>query len=77
MKWINAKEAQPKLKDDSILCHFSNGSIETCHIEDMFEIITIGINEDGTAQTKYRHEILNQDVTLTHWMVLPEPPVIK
>jgi len=73
MKWIKLKTGNdviPELKDDSVLIHFENGSIETVHIEDYFADITSGKNNDG--KQLYTKWYLSQPVT--HWMELPKRP---
>lgn len=75
MNWIElntGNDTLPELRDDSVLAHFENGSIETVHIEDMFKDITDGLNEKG--QQQYTKWYLNHEPKLTHWMELPKPP---
>lgn len=69
--WISVKDRLPELKDDGVLVHFDNGSIETVHIEDMFKPITNGI-VDGVQQ--YTRWYLHHVPAVTHWQPLPEPP---
>jgi len=75
MNWIElntGNDTLPELRDDSVLAHFENGSIETVHIEDMFKDITDGLDEKG--QQQYTKWYLNHSPKLTHWMELPKPP---
>jgi len=75
MNWIElntGNDTLPELRDDSILAHFENGSIEAVHIEDMFKDITDGLDEKG--QQQYTKWYLNHNPKLTHWMELPKPP---
>jgi len=75
MNWIElntGNDTLPELRDDSVLAHFENGSIETVHIEDMFKDITNGLDEKG--QQQYTKWYLNHEPKLTHWMELPKPP---
>ncbi len=75
MNWIElntGNDTLPELRDDSVLAHFENGSIETVHIEDMFKDITDGLDEKG--QQQYTKWYLNHYPKLTHWMELPKPP---
>jgi hypothetical protein len=70
-KWISVDDRLPKLKDDSVLGYFSNiGSVEMIHIEDYFQDITDGFDENG--QQLYTKWYLHQ--VITHWMPLPPPP---
>lgn len=69
--WINVEDRLPEVKDGSALGYFSNiGSVEMIHIEDYFQDITDGFDENG--KQLYTKWYLNQ--TITHWMPLPEPP---
>ena len=34
MKWVSVKERLPELKDEGVIVHYENGSIEMVHIED-------------------------------------------
>ena len=75
MEWIElntGNDTLPELRDNSVLAHFENGSIETVHIEDMFKDITDGLDEKG--QQQYTKWYLNHEPKLTHWMELPKPP---
>lgn len=48
MRWINCEERLPESKDDSVLVYFSeNGSIEMAHIQDYFDDITAGFDDNG------------------------------
>ena len=75
-EWQGIREDNlPELKDDAVLIHFENGSIETCHIEDMFKPITAGFDEKGVQ--KYVIPAMSsiyQGNMPTHWMPLPQPP---
>jgi hypothetical protein len=73
MKWINPKDEIPEIRDDSVLIHFANGSIETCHIEDLFGVVTAGLTDDG--EQLYTQMYLEHEPAVTHWMKLPEPPI--
>jgi hypothetical protein len=69
--WISVDTRLPELKDDSVLGYFSNiGSVEMIHIEDYFQDITDGFDENG--KQLYTKWYLHQ--TITHWMPLPPPP---
>jgi len=72
-KWIELKtcnDVLPEMKDDNVLVHFANGSIETVHIEDFFEDIKSHVDDDGyQVYTKW---YLSTEVT--HWMKLPDAP---
>jgi hypothetical protein len=69
-EWISVDDALPELKDDSVVAHFKNGSIETVHIETNFKDITCGIDERGNQM--YTKWYLSAGIT--HWMPLPAPP---
>lgn len=70
--WVSVEDRLPELKDDSVLAHFENGSIETVHIEDYFKPITAGYDTEGNQiYTKwYLHHIPK----ITHWQPLPAAP---
>ena len=70
--WISVDTALPELRDDSVLAHFANGSIETIHIEDYFRQITDGFDSNGYQ--KYTRWYLHSNPLVTHWQPLPEPP---
>lgn len=71
MEWVKCDDRLPELRDDSVLVYFSdNKSIGMVHIEDYFEDITAGRDEQG--ELKYTKWYLSQGVT--HWMELPETP---
>lgn len=75
MNWIElntGNDTLPELRDNSVLAHFENGSIETVHIEDMFKDITNGLDKKG--QQQYTKWYLNHKPKLTHWMELPKSP---
>ena len=74
-EWINPKDRTPELKDDSVLIHFENGSIETCHIEDLFADVTAGFDDNGNQL--YTKLYINHNPGVTHWMPLPKPPQDK
>ena len=74
MEWIKIEDKLPEIKDGSVLVHFSNGSIETVHLE-WFDDITCGLDPDGNQMYCKRYE--NDDPGLTHWMPLPSPPTNK
>ena len=46
-KWISVNDELPESKDENVLVHFENGSIETCHIQFFFDDITAGLDGDG------------------------------
>lgn len=72
-QWISVKDGLPKLRDASVLAYFSNGSIETVHIEDNFKDITAEFDDKGNQQyTKWY-----KNIGITHWMPLPEPPKVE
>ncbi len=70
--WVDINEEEPELRDNSVLMHFGNGSIETVHIEDFFKPITNGFDKDG--KQLYTKWWINHDPECTHWMDLPPPP---
>jgi len=70
-EWVRVDDKLPEIKDDSVLVHFSNGSIETVHL-DWFDSVTCGIGENG--EQLYCKAFENHDPAFTHWMQLPEPP---
>lgn len=72
MTWVDIKERQPELKDESVLVHFETGSIETVHIEDWFRAIGNGADAEGNVIWTQWYLIAKP--TITHWMPLPEPP---
>jgi len=69
--WISVKDELPEIRDDNVLVHFSNGSIETTHLE-WFDDITCGLGEGG--EQLYCKRFTNHNPEFTHWMPLPEPP---
>jgi len=69
--WISVETRLPELKDDGVLVHFDNGSIETVHIEDYFKPITSGIVDGVQTWTRW---YLHHEPKVTHWMALPDPP---
>ena len=69
--WVDIHEEEPELKDESVLMHFENGSIETVHIEDFFRPITNGVKDGVQQWTKWW---MKHDPACTHWMQLPSPP---
>lgn len=76
MNWIElntGNDTLPELRDDSVLVHFENGSIETVHIQDMFSDITNGLDENGKQQ--YTKLYLDHSPKVTHWMGLPNTPL--
>lgn len=69
-QWISVEDRLPEIRDDSVLAYFTNGSIETVHIQDCFSDITDGIDDCGNQlYTKWYISI-----GITHWMPLPNPP---
>lgn len=68
--WISVDDRLPEIKDDSVIAHFSNGSIETVHIEDNFKDITCGFDDHGNQL--YTQWYLSAGIT--HWQPLPTPP---
>lgn len=71
VEWINVNDDIPKLGDYSVLVYFSEtDSIETVHVQDYFEDITCGLDENGVQQ--YTKWYKTQKVT--HWMYLPDAP---
>lgn len=71
-QWISVDDRLPELKDDSVLAHFENGSIETIHIEDFFKTITNGFDADGNQL--YTKWYLHHEPKVTHWQTLPAAP---
>ena len=71
MEWISVEDRLPESKDDGVLVYFSKtGSVETVHIQDYFDDITAGIDEDGTQSYSKWYK----SKKVTHWMPLPDPP---
>jgi len=73
MEWIKVSDSLPEVKDDCVLVHFSNGSIETVHLE-WFDDITCGIDDSGNQLYCKRFE--GYSPSFTHWMQLPSTPII-
>ena len=70
-EWISVDDRLPESKDDSVLAYFSeNGGIDMVHIQDYFDDITNGVDDDGNQL--YTKWYISQGVT--HWMPLPQPP---
>lgn len=69
---INLEIDAPKLGDYSVLACFTNGSIETVHVDTWFRLITDGIDEN--CNQKYTQWCMNANQTITHWMELPKHP---
>ncbi len=69
--WISVKDELPEITDNNVLVHFSNGSIETVHLE-FFDDITCGLDSEG--KQLYCKRFKNHDPAFTHWIPLPEPP---
>lgn len=75
---IQCSESLPESKDDGVLVYFGEPDhtgfcghgIESVHIQDYFDDIPDGLDEEGNQ--KYAKWYLNMGVT--HWMPLPEPP---
>lgn len=81
MNWVSVNEALPESKDDSVLvcsvdgrkCDdngFSEGGIDFVHIQDYFDDITAGLDENGNQLYTKRYI----EMGITHWMYLPELP---
>lgn len=68
--WISVDDSLPESEDNSVLVCFENCSIETVHIQDYFDDITAGLDENG----KQLYTKLYISVGITHWKPLPEPP---
>ena len=82
MEWINVNEELPESKDDSVLvCSvdgskydeygFPEGGIDMVHIQDYFNDITAGLDENGNQLYTKRYI----EMGITHWMYLPELPI--
>jgi len=69
--WISVEDDLPEYKDDGVLVHFENGSIETVNLE-FFSDVRAGLDEDGNQLWSKYYE--NHDPAVTHWMQLPSPP---
>lgn len=70
--WIDVNDELPESCDDSVLVYFSEtGAIETVRIQDYFDDITAGKDDDGNQL--YTKWYRSQNVT--HWMPLPPAPV--
>lgn len=72
-EWISVDDYLPESRDDGVIVFFPNGAIETVHIQDYFDDITCGVDENGAQ--KYTKWYMSMGVT--HWMPLPEPPKTK
>lgn len=69
--WISVDDELPDSCDDSVLVYFAETkSIETVHIQDYFDDITNGKDDDGNQ--RYTKWYMSQNVT--HWMPLPRAP---
>ena len=72
--WVDVNDDLPESSDDSVIVYFSEtGSIETVHIQDYFDDITNGFDDNGDQL--YTKWYKSQKVT--HWMPLPPAPVGK
>ena len=69
-EWISIEDKLPQVKDDSVLVHFENGSIETVHLE-WFDDIACGLDDGG--KQSYCKRFYNHNPAFTHWMPLPKP----
>lgn len=65
--WISVKEKLPESEDNLVLAQFNNGSIETVHIQDYFDDITAGLDENGNQL--YTKWYISQGVVA--WQPLP------
>ena len=80
MEWIKCSERLPESKDDLVLVYssdgtpdgkgFQKGAYDTVHIQDYFDDITNGLDNDGNQI--YTKWYLYQGIT--HWMPFPKPP---
>jgi hypothetical protein len=70
--WVSVEDRLPESKDDGVLVHFENGSIETVHIQDYFDDITAGLDDDGNQM--YAKWYNSHNPRVTHWQALPPPP---
>lgn len=69
--WIKCSDRLPEKGDYNVLVYFSKlDSIDMVHVEDYFDDITAGLDENGNQL--YTKMYLSNDVT--HWTPLPEPP---
>ena len=66
--WISVKDRLPEIKDDSVLVYFKHGSMDMVHIEEYFDDITNGLDENGNQL--YTKWYISQGVVA--WMPLPE-----
>lgn len=73
--WVSVDDRLPEIKDDSVLAHFENGSIESVHIQDYFKPITNGFDDDGNQI--YTLWYLHSAPIVTHWQPLPAAPTDK
>ncbi len=82
MNWVSVNDALPESKDDSVLvCSvdgskyggngFPEGGIDFVHIQDYFDDITAGLDENGKQLYTKRYI----EMGITHWMYLPELPM--
>lgn len=77
-EWIKCSERLPESKDDGVIVYFGapdhmgfcGYGIESVHIQDYFDDVTNGLDEDGNQ--KYTKMYLSAGIT--HWMPLPPPP---
>ena len=59
MSWIKCSDRLPESSDRSVLCYFTNGSVEPvrmAHVED------------------WARGLIDDHMTITHWMEMPAQP---
>lgn len=82
IQWIDVNDELPESKDDSVLvCSvdgskydehgFPEGGVDMVHIQDYFDDITAGLDENGNQLYTKRYI----EMGITHWTYLPELPV--
>lgn len=70
--WRKCSDELPELGDYAVLAYWADGGIDMVHVEDQFRDITNGL--DAAGKQLYTKWYLTSGIT--HWMPLPEPPVV-
>ena len=69
-RWISCEDRLPKDGDYSVMAFWNHGGMDMIHVQDYFQDITAGIDDDGNQL--YVKRYLSHGVT--HWMPLPDEP---